>query len=254
VDQKSEVIEVYALLTEQKDVLWQLYHVATEPPGKVLKKADLANFLLYHSLHVHEMAKAALILIENRQQYGVVLFGRSALESAFILMAAMEDHQFGPQRIAFEYEELSKKLELLLQRGMWSTSRRPSPNDCKKEAERIRKLYSAPQPLDTKARNRIKIIEEISKIAGLLPFYDDDYRQLSLAVHANQAGILNSASGFLVRKGALAICNSVFITCHVLSGVFRVKTFDSTLEKQYTRLNQLMLSPDFLPTSPDLFN
>lgn len=32
----SDAIEVCALLKDQKDVLWRIYHAATETPGKVM--------------------------------------------------------------------------------------------------------------------------------------------------------------------------------------------------------------------------
>ena len=72
------------------------------------------------------------------------------------------------------------------------------------------------------------------------PFYDDDYRQLSLSVHCNQAGILNTGSGFLVRKGMLALCNAAFIAANVLTGAFRIKEFDPQIQSQHSRLEALM--------------
>src|SRR5438876_1138654 len=106
-----DVIGVSELLTEQKELLSRIHHAATEPPGKVMAKADLANFLLHHGLHIRELLKAALILMEGREPYAAVLLGRSALESAFNLVAAANDMQFGPQRMAFEMEELVRKIK-----------------------------------------------------------------------------------------------------------------------------------------------
>jgi len=167
--QNPDVVEVCTLLGEQTDVLWGIYHAATEPPGKQMPKADYANFLFYNAVHIRAMAKASLVLIQNHEPYAVAMLGRSALESAFNLMAAMNDRQFAPQRMAFELEELSKKLKFLSERGMWSLSRRPTPEECTKKAEQIRQLYSALQPQDAKSRNRIQKVEEIAKTAGLLP-------------------------------------------------------------------------------------
>ncbi|MEN9573417.1 MAG: hypothetical protein RL514_1272 [Verrucomicrobiota bacterium] len=160
-NQEADAIEVCALLTDQKEVLWRIHHTATEPPGKLNAKADLANFLLCHALHVHEMAKAALVLMQNREPYGVAILGRSALESAFNLVASMKDRQFGPQRIALELEDLAWKLKLLLERGTWVASRRPTPEDCNREANRVRAAYSAPKPTDREDLNRIERIKSL---------------------------------------------------------------------------------------------
>jgi hypothetical protein len=92
--------------------------------------------------------------------------------------------------------------------------------------------------------------KEIARTAGLSPLYDDDYRQLCLAVHSNQAGILNSASGFLVRKGLLSICNAVFLASQVLTGAFRLKSFDAELQSHHARMEELMRKSDFLPSAP----
>jgi hypothetical protein len=249
----ADATEVCALLSEQKELLWRIYHDATEPPGKVTTKPELANFLLFHALHIHAMAKAGLLLMENREPYAVVLLGRSALECMFNLAAAVQDRHFGPQRMALEHEQLARKLKLLLDKGAWLATRRPTPADCLKEAARIRRDYSAPIPPQKRDRDRIENIERIAETAGLSPFYDDDYRQLSLAAHGNQAGVLNSASGFLVRKGALALCNAASVASHVLCGTHGLKAFDTVLAKHQSRLEALMQKPDFLPQKPDIF-
>jgi hypothetical protein len=245
----AEVVEACELLADQKKLLWTIYHHATEPPTKLVAKADLANFLLFHALHIHEMGKAALILVENGQPYAVVLVARSALESAFNLVAAVQNREFGPQRMAFELEELAKKLKLLLEKGAWFASRRPTPDECLREAARIRRDYSAATPTKRCDRDQIEKIERIAEAAGLSPFYDDDYRQLSLAVHSNQAGILNSASGFLVRKAMLALSNATFLANQVLCSTFRIKTYGAAVQSHRARLEALMKKPDFLPRS-----
>ena len=248
----TDAVEVCALLKEQKELLWLIYHDATDPPGKVMEKADLANFVFYHTLHIHALAKAAVILMENQAPYGVVLLGRSALESAFNLLAAMNDPKFGPQRIAFELEDLARKLEFLAEKGIWPPSRRPTPTECRKDAERIRKQYKAPPPTTNAEKARIEKIEQIARVAELSPFYDDEYRQLCLTVHSNAAGILNAASGFLVRKGALAVCNATFFASQVLTGAFRVKTFEPQLMDHHARIEALMKKPEFLPDPKEL--
>jgi hypothetical protein len=248
----ADAIEACALLTEQKELLWRIYHDATEPPGKVMAKADLANFVFYHTLHIHALAKAAVILMENRAPYGVVLLGRSALESAFNLLAAMNDPEFGPQRIAFELEDLARKLEFLGQKGIWPSSRRPTPTECRHDADRIRKQYKAPTPTTNAGKARIEKIEQIAGVAELSPFYDDEYRQLCLTVHCNAAGILNAGSGFLVRKGALALCNAVFFASQVVTGAFGVKRFEAQLKDHHARLAALMKKPEVLPDPEQL--
>jgi hypothetical protein len=251
-NQENDVIEVCKLLSEQKELLWRIYYAATDPPGKVMEKADLANFFFCHALHIHELAKAALILMDSREPYGVVLLARSAIESAFNLLAAMNDPKFGPQRMAFELEDLARKLEFLGEKGIWPSSRRPTPAECRQDAERIRQQYKTPAPTTQAEKARIEKIEQIARVADLVPFYDDEYRQLCLTVHCNAAGILNAGTGFLVRKGALALCNATFLASQVLTGAFRVKAFDAELTDHHARLEAVMKNREFLP-NPEQF-
>jgi hypothetical protein len=250
-DQQTDIIEACDLLIHQTEILRLIHHVATDPPGKPNPKADLANFLFCNALHIREMGKAALTLMGNQNPYAVVLLGRAALESAFSIVAAVKDKGFGPQRLAFEMEDLAKKLELMIEKGDWPTSRRPTPDECRKAADRIRREYSAPALSHRRDIDRITKIEQIAKTAGLSPYYDDDYRQLSLTVHGNQAGVLNAGSGFLVRKGMLAICTSTFLACEVLTTAFKIKSFDAELKDHHSRLDALMQKADFLPKAND---
>jgi hypothetical protein len=247
-NQDDDVIEVCELLSDQKKLLWRIHHTATEPPGKIMAKADLANFLLCHALHIHEMAKAALVLMQGREPYAVVLLGRAALESAFNLVAAKRDKKFGPQRMAYELEDLARKLALLTEKGVWPKSRHPTPEECRKKADWIRKEYIAPVLSDKRDRVRIEKIEHIAKVAELSPYYDEDYRQLSLTVHSNQSGIINAGSGFLVRKGMLAVCNATMLASATLCDVFHIREeFDATIQGQYGQLKSLMQKPDSPP-------
>jgi len=244
---EEEVNAVCDLLSEQNALLWQIYHDATAaPPEEVIKKADLANFLFRNSLHIHQMSDSALVLMFGRRPYSVGLLARSALESAFNLRAAALDTQFGPQRMAHELEELGRKLRSLTHNGYWPANRRPTPAECDHEAARIRREYDAAVPATNGERDRIAKIERIAGVANLSPLYDDDYRQLSLAIHSNQAGILNSASGFLVRKGMLSLCNSTFLASRVLTEAFQIKSYYSALEDHFARTELLMRQPDLL--------
>lgn len=250
----SDVIEACDLLSDQKGVLGRIHHDATEPPGKVMPKADLFNFLLYHALNIRELGKGALILMQNRESYGVVLLARPALESGFNMMAAMNDVKFGPQRMAFEMEELGRKLDLLVSKQIWPQSRRPTPDQCRNAAADIRRRYDAPVPPEKRDRDRIDKIERIAEVAELTPFYDDEYRQLSLTVHSNQAGILNAGSGFLIRKGMLALCNASLIACASLCDAFRLRTsYDDKIKEHESRIAKLMRQPECLPDGPDIF-
>lgn len=253
-----DAIEVCGLLNEQQELLWRIYHDATEPPGRVMEKADLANFLFYHALHIRELAKTAVLLMESGRPYAVVLLGRSALESIFNLTAAVQDRQFGPQRIAFEYEEQARKLKCLLEKGAWIASRRPTPDECLREAERVRSTYNVSIPAKRKENpdewDRISKIEKIAERAGLTPYYDDDYRLLSLTVHANQSGILNATTGFLTRKAMIALCHATYLACHVLSGVFSIKAYDAELAEHEQRMTELTKKPDHLPLDPKINN
>ena len=251
---EADVIEVCNLLKEQKELLGRIHHEATEPPGKVMAIADLVNFLCFHALNIRELAKGALILMDNREPYAVVLLSRPALESAFSMGAAMNDPKFGPQRIAFEYEDIARKLELLIKKEAWPRSRRPTPEQCRKKADEIRKQYNAPALAEKRDRDRIEKIERIAEVADLTPLYDDEYRQLSLTVHSNQAGILNAGSGFLVRKGMLAICIATLQASASLCDAFRLRaTFNDKLHEHEARLADLMRQPDHLPDPQDIF-
>jgi hypothetical protein len=83
----------------------------------------------------------------------VVLLGRSALESMFNMVAAVEDRQFGPQRIALEYIELARKIRSLVEKQAWPASRRPTPEECDREAERICRTYTVSVPASRKDRS-----------------------------------------------------------------------------------------------------
>ena len=70
-------------------------------------------------------------------------------------------------------------------------------------------------------------------------------------MHANQAGILNSAIGFLSRKGALALANAIFFTINAMTGLFRLgKGFDSEIAALQAALEVMMKRPDNLPPWP----
>jgi hypothetical protein len=250
---ESDAAEACQLLPDQRELLRQIIHDATEPSDKNIVKPELANFLLHHSLHVYEMAKSGLLLMEKREPYAVVLIGRSALESMFNLAAASQDREFGPQRIALEFEQLAKKLSLLIDKNVWPATRRPTPTEYLDEAARIRRTYSAPKPSQPRDRERVQNIERIAEVAGLSPYYDDDYRLLSLTVHGNQAGILNAGSGFLVRKGMLALSNATFLASLFLSRAHRLKAHDELLENHKNRLEMLMKRPDVLSRPEDFF-
>ena len=218
-----------------------------------MAKADLAKFLFYHGLNIRELAKGALILVENREPYAVVLLARPALESALNIVAAMNDLKFGPQRIAYELEDLARKLELLIAKDVWPRSRRPTPEQCRKKAAEIRKEYNAPVLAEKRYRDRIEKIERIAEVADLTPFYDDEYRQLSLTVHSNQAGILNAGSGFLVRKGMLAICSAALLASASLCDAFCLRSiFNDKIQDHEVRLADLMRQPDHLPSLQDI--
>lgn len=244
----SDASDVCDLLAEQKDLLWRIYNDATEPPGKVMPNADLFCFLLYHALNIRELAKAALVLMESREPFGVAVLARPALESAFNLMAAMNDVKFGPQRMAFEMEDLARKLDFLLSRQVWPASRKPTPDQCRAAAADIRKRYNAPPPVDQSGRDRIKNIERIAEVAELTPLYDDEYRQLCLTVHSNQAGILNTGSGFMVRKGMLALCGASLMACASLCDAYQLRpNYDAKLKEHEAEIGELMRRGECLP-------
>jgi hypothetical protein len=245
-NQEDDAIEICDLLHEQGELLWHVYHVVTEPPRKIDQNVDLALFILTHAAHIHQLSSSALILMQNRKSYSVVFIARPALESLFTMVASVQDRSFGPQRIAFELEELARKIKGLLEYGVWTASRHPTPEECLREAARIRRECSAPTLGQKVERDRIEKIERIAQVAGLSPFYDDDYRQLSLAVHSNQAGILNAASGFLVRKAMLALCHTTHRATHVLCRAFQAKEYLPTLQEYEKRLETVTLRPEFL--------
>jgi hypothetical protein len=88
----------------------------------------------------------------------------------------------------------------------------------------------------------------LAEVAGLTPLYDDEYRQLSLTVHCNQAGILNAGSGFLVRKGMLAICIAALQGSASLCDAFRLRAnYNDKLLDHEARLADLLRQPDHLP-------
>lgn len=79
-----------------------------------------------------------------------------------------------------------------------------------------------------------------------------DYRFLSLHVHANQIGIMNTAAGFLSRKAGLALANALFITTNALVGVAGLSAqLDADLTGIMARMDALMQRPDFLPPWPN---
>jgi len=101
-------------------------------------------------------------------------------------------------------------------------------------------------------RKKWKQIEQIAALAELSPYYDDDYRFLSLLVHGNQTGILNSGTGFLTRKGLLALSNAMFFASINLSSVFRMSAkFAPELTAQRGRMEAMMQRPDQLPNLDD---
>ena len=96
------------IFSENRRSFWDEF--ITRPPNLPAKcdaeRGSVLFPLLYHALNIRELAKAALILMQSREPYGVAILSRPALESAFNLMAAMNDVKFGPQRMAFEMEDL----------------------------------------------------------------------------------------------------------------------------------------------------
>jgi hypothetical protein len=156
--------------------------------------------------------------------------------------------------MAFEREDLARQLIFLAKANGWPSTQYPKPDDCLREAERIRRDYHAPSPTTDAARNRVAKINQIARTAQLTPYYNHDYKQLCLAVHANQAGILNAASGFLVQKGMLALCSAALLASATLCDRYRLRsTFENELNDQHTRLAQLMQQPDYLPQPQDIF-
>lgn len=249
--ESQDAPEAAALLADQADLLWEVFLAATDPPGRVSQTADLQNFFLRHALHIWGMARSAVDLMHCGQPYAVPVLARSALESAFSLVAAAKKRAFGPQRMAYELEELARKIELLIRRGGWTSGHRPTPEECRREAEKIRQEYTAPCPTTDGERHRIAKIDRIAQVAEMSDFYDNDYRWLSLTVHSNQAGILNSISGFLARKGVLALSNAAYFAAVITARAFGVQQqFDARLQDQHGRMEALMRRPDLLPRVP----
>jgi hypothetical protein len=236
------------LLEDQAALLPRAYEMATQAVPKVVAKADLINFYWHLALHIQALARAALSLMESRQPYAVPLLARSAMESAFVLVAGHRDEAFGPQRMAYELEDLARKLDLMLTDKARDPSQRPTPQECRDAAERIRREYNAPAPPTRGERDRIAKIERVAAVAGLEAFYDDEYRQLSLPVHANLAGIVNAGSGFLVCKGMVVLCNAVHFATSVLCNQFRLgPPLETDMRALFVRMEALMKQPQFLP-------
>jgi hypothetical protein len=129
-EEAADVRALFALIEDQTKTLSEAYLAATEPNRRIHDKADVANFILYHALHIAEMAKAALMLLASSEPYSIPILARSALESAFNLVAAGRDPAFGPQRIALELEDFAKKIVLLEEKGLWEF-RHPTPDECR---------------------------------------------------------------------------------------------------------------------------
>jgi superfamily II DNA or RNA helicase len=64
----------------------------------------------------------------------------------------------------------------------------------------------------------------------------------------------NAGSGFLVRKGMLAVCNAALLASATLCDAFRLRSkFDGMLQEHHDRLAVLMQQPDFLPPTGEIF-
>jgi hypothetical protein len=242
----NDAAECLTLLADQKRLLKQVLADIKNRLPEAEPKSELAMFLLTHGWNVYEMAKAAVLLMEAGEPYATVALARLALESAFNMLAASNNSAFGPQKMAQELNELADKIEFFTKAGCWNTTRKPTPEDCRKEAERILAKYKV-------ERKKWKQIEQIAALAKLSPYYNDDYRFLSLPVHANQTGILNSGTGFLTRKGLLALSNAMFFASSNLSSVFRMRAkFDPEITAQQGQIVAMMQRPDLLPKLDDL--
>ena len=102
--------------------------------------------------------------------------------------------------------------------------------------------------MDQSGRDRIKNIERIAEVAEMTPFYDDEYRQLCLTVHSNQAGILNPGSGFMVRKGMLALCSASLMACASLCDAYKLRaSYDDKLKDHEAQIGELMRRGECLP-------
>jgi hypothetical protein len=237
--------ELLELLQDQKALLRRVLAPARDRFERASQNMDIALFCLAHGWNVCEMAKAATLLMEAGEPFALPLLARSALESSFNLLAAVRSKPFAPQKIAHEWEELAGKFEFFIKSGCWDSSRRPTPEQCRQTADRVRKHYAV-EPKSWKQT------EQIAERAELSPYYDDDYRFLSLHVHANQIGILNTATGFLSRKAGLALANALFLTTNALVGVSALgDQFDTELAGIRARMDTLMKRPDLLPPWPN---
>lgn len=237
--------ELLELLQDQKALLRRVLAPARDRFEQAGQNMDLALFFLAHGWNVCEMAKAATLLMEAGEPFSLPLLARSALESTFNLLAAVRNKPFGPQKIAFEWEQMAGKFELFIQSGSWDPSRKPTPEQCRQAADRILKHYAV-------EKKSWKQTEQIAQKAELTPYYDDDYRFLSLHVHANQIGIMNTAAGFLSRKAGIALANALFITTNALVGVAGLSAqFDADLTGIKARMDTLMQRPDLLPPWPN---
>jgi hypothetical protein len=237
----NDAAECLTLLADQKSLLKQLLADVKDHLPEAEHKSELAMFLLTHGWNVYEMAKAAVLLMGAGEPYATVALARSALESAFNMLAASNNSAFGGQKMVQELDELADKIEFFTKAGCWHTSRKPTPEDCRKEAERILVKYNV-------QRKKWKQIEQIAALAKLSPHYDDDYRFLSLLVHANQSGILNSGTGFLTRKGLLALSNAIFYASSNLSSLFRLRAkYEPEINAHQSRMEAMMQRPDLLP-------
>jgi hypothetical protein len=221
-----------------------LKHIISETEKRLepsVERHELALFVLTHAWNVYELAKAAILLTKAAEPFAVAILARSALESTFNMLAAARDKSFGPQKLAREWEELAGKFEFFIKSGSWDPSRKPTPEQCRQTADQIRKKYAV-------VPEKAKPIEQIARLAELSPYYDDDYRWLSLLVHANQVGIHNTAAGFLSRKGSLALANAIFITANGMVGLFCLgKAFDSDIADLQAQLDTMLSRPDNLP-------
>lgn len=207
---------------------------------------DVAMFIIAHGWNIYEMAKASIRLMEKQEPFAIVVLARAALESTFNLVAATSCKEFGPQKIAFESEELAAKIELLIAKQAWIPSREPKPTQCRDAAIRILKKYKLPS-------KEWKQTEQIAQRAGLSPYYDDDYRFLSMGVHGNQFGIWNTGSGFLVRKGLLSVSNSLYFAGVGIANAFGTRDcFDPALQALRVQMEDLMRKPDFIQSIDDL--
>ncbi len=242
-EHSDDAAELVELLCAQKATLKAIYWDATEHPERYAKWNDVAMFILLHALSIQEQSAAATILMQANRPFSTVPLARAALEGLFNLTAACNDPKFAPQKLAYELDDLASKLKQLIKNGAWLETQRPTPQECIEGAERVRRKYGV-EP------KHWRQAEQIARHGGLSDFYDDDYRLLSLSVHANQSGILNAGSGFLVRKGLLTLSNCLCITSFLLGRVFKVlKEHKATLDQQKEQMETLMKKPFSMDTN-----